>query len=510
MSDSPSKIITSFQERLELDAALRSLGDPADDSELRQRAADIAEKHGAKAIPALIGLLDTTNPQLRGGLGHLSTFLPEDKVVPALSAAARNRGLSSQARMAAVTILERFLGVEPDESMYAGMGAPEEMALQSLREVLGEAQRDRMVLVQYFSQLSLEPPDVQLTMVKAARRLEGADGVETLRLFAQDPSPAVAQEALQGLGMIAVPEAARALQTLIPTLSFEIRPLAERSLQKLRLRGVAVRQADFPLQTCRCLASPVDSQGNQVLWFVVANESGPAFDVLNVWVNPDTGLTAAAGGFEVPAENLPDRHAVGTLLNLAGQPQPLWLEAPFDYGRRRVLAGLSVNAAQNEPTPHAYRLLNPILWRWSAPSPGGGAADLPEPSSDETPALLQHPAMGSWFVQSRQVYLAAEKVLTGNDVPTPEAFAATVQELLAAELAADELKTATVVASLQAMCEWFDIAGDSEYAQLAQAAAQTIAQDPAKHPFLLQLCEIGLRLAMVYLARGMMPEFSSR
>ncbi len=210
------------------------------DTDLRRLAADIAEKYGEKAVPALLGMLDTPNPQLRSGLGHLSTFLPEDKIVPALSAAARNRALPSQARMAAITILERFLNVEPDESMYAGLGAPEEMALHSLRELLVEARSDRMVTLEYFSQLSLEPPDVQITMVKAARRLEGAEGVEILRVFAQDPLTPVAQEALQTLGMIADPSAAAALRSLIPTVSAEIRPQAERSLQKLRLRGVAV------------------------------------------------------------------------------------------------------------------------------------------------------------------------------------------------------------------------------------------------------------------------------
>ena len=46
MSDPSSKIITSFQDRLELDAALRRLGEPLNDTDLRRLAADIAEKYG--------------------------------------------------------------------------------------------------------------------------------------------------------------------------------------------------------------------------------------------------------------------------------------------------------------------------------------------------------------------------------------------------------------------------------------------------------------------------------
>jgi hypothetical protein len=510
MSDSTSKIITSFQERLEIDAALRSLSDSAGDAELRRRAADIAAKFGEKVIPSMLSMLDTGNPQLRGGLGYLATFLPQDKIVAALSATARNRTLPSQTRIAAVTILERFLDVEPDEAMYAGMGAPEEMALNSLRELVTEAKSDRMVVVQYFSQLNEEPPDVQLTMVKAARRLDGTEGVEILRMFAQDPVAPIAQEALQALGMIPDPNAADALHSLIPTLPPETRPLAERSLQKLRLRGVAVGQPGSPPPSCRCLASPVDSQGNQVLWFVVPSDRGPGYDILNVLVNTSTGLTAAAGSYEVAAESLPDPHPAGTLLNLAGQPQPLWLETPFDYGRQRILKALALHATSKNPTPFAYRLLNPLLWRWAAPAVVPAKPDFPTVSADQTPALLQHPAMGAWFAQSRQVYLIAERVLTGNEAPTPEHFVQTVQDLLAVELASEDLRPATLSASLKAMSEWFDLAGDADHAALAQGAAQTIEVEPRNHPLLLQMCEIGLRLAMVYLARGLMPEFSPR
>jgi hypothetical protein len=56
------------------------------------------------------------------------------------------------------------------------------------------------------------------------------------------------------------------------------------------------------------------------------------------------------------------------------------------------------------------------------------------------------------------------------------------------------------------MRDWFVIAGDVEHATLASAAASTIEQDPAHHPLLLHMCEIGLRLAMVNLARGLMPD----
>jgi hypothetical protein len=216
------------------------------------------------------------------------------------------------------------------------------------------------------------------------------------------------------------------------------------------------------------------------------------------------------GTYDVAAESLPDPHPAGTLLNLAGQQQPLWLETPFDYARQRVLRMVALHAASKDPTPLAYRLFNPLLWRWTVPEPAPAVPDFPLVPADQTPALLQHPAMGSWFAQSRQVFLTAERVLTGNEAPTPEHFALTVQELLAAELASEDLRPATLCASLRAMSEWFDLAGDADHATLAQAAARTIEHEPRNHPLLLQMCEIGLRLAMVYLARGLMPELMPR
>jgi hypothetical protein len=362
-----------------------------------------------------------------------------------------------------------------------------------------------MVISQYFEQLSLEPADVQITMAKAARRLEGAEGVDILRIFAQDPLTPVAQEALQALGMITDPSAAAALRSVIPNLPPDTRTQAERSLQKLRLRGVPIAQPAMAPPGCRCLASPADVQSNQVLWFIVPEDNASTCEVLNVLVNAAGGLVAAAGAYGVAEESLPAPQSTGTLLELAGQSQPLWLETPFDYGRRRVVDALLLNTME-QPTPLVYRLLNPMLWRWTTPEPPAPAPDLPAISAEESPALLRHPAMGSWFAHSRQVYLAAETLLTGSQIPTPEHLAQTVQELIQAELAGDYLRPALLRAGLLTMRDWFVIASDVEHAALASAAASTIELDPAHHPLLLHMVEIGLRLAMVNLARGLMPD----
>jgi hypothetical protein len=507
MTDQSPKIITTFQNRLEMDAAVRSLGETSGDWELRQRAVEIAQRYGDKVLPALLAALDTTNPQLRGGLGHLAKRLDKDAAVTALRTAALNRSLSDQARLAAITILERFLEAPIDDAMYAGMAAPEQLALRSLQEVLADAQSDRMVLVEYFRQLGQEPPDVQLTMVRAARLLEGAQGVELFSMFAQEPAQTVALEALQALGMIADPAAAAALQGILPSLPPELHRQAERSLQKLRLRGVPVQTLPPAPTEARCLASPVSGDGYQALWFFLPPTTEGDGDVLEMLISQQQGLLAATGRSGVEAGALPERQTQGTVLQ-GSADQPLLLEASFDYGRRRLLTALPRTWAAEQPTPLPYRLLGSQLWRWAKPEAAGPLPDAPTAGRDDTARLLQHPAMGSWFLQSRAIYARAERVLTGSEAPTHEAFAQMIAETLQEALDSGDLAPAAMRANLEAMAEWFTLAGDVQHTDLAVAAAQTVEEDPANHPLLLLMSELGLRLAMINLARGLLPELS--
>lgn len=505
MSDQSPKIITTFQNRLEMDAAVRSLGETSGDWELRQRAQEIAQRYGDKVLPALLAALDTSNPQLRGGLGHLAKRLDKPVAISALSAAARNRALPDQARLTAVTILERFLEVTPDDAMYAGMAAPEQLALHSLREVLADTQSDPMVLVEYFRQLEAEPPDVQLTMARAARLLEDAQGVELLSMFVQGPTQPAALEALQTLGMIVDPAAAAALQGVTPSLPPELRRQAERALQKLRLRGVAVPALSTPPGEARCLASAINGEGQQMLWFFLPQAGESSGDVLEVLISQQQGIVAAVGRREVEADALPERQTPGALLQ-GGGDQPLLLEAGVDYGRRRLLAVLPRTWAAEQPTPLPYRLLGPQLWRWARPEP---AAPLPETAAagrEDTVKLLQHPAMGAWFLQSRAIYARAEKVLTGSEAPTHEAFAQMIAQTLQEALDSGALSPAALHSSLAAMAEWFTLAGDAQHADLALAAAQTVEEEPVSHPLLLLMSELGLRLALINLTRGLLPE----
>lgn len=504
MTDQSPKIITTFQSRLEINSILRSLGDTTGEFALRRQAKEIVDKYGDQAITPLLALLDTPNPQLRGGLGYVSTLLDRDKIVPALRSAAVNRSLSDQARIAAITILERFLDVEPEPAMYVGMASPEELALQSLREVLVEAQSNRLVLVEYLEQLAQEPPDVLLTMVRSAKRLEGDEGVEVLRLFAQDPYQPAAEEALQALGSRSETAAAIALWALVPTLPPALRSQAERSLQKLRLRGVPLAHAEAPSETMRCLASPPDAQGNQALWFIQPNSSLETNQVLQVLLAGKSGVVQAAGSLAADNAALPaplPRGQVHTGEAADGQRAVLLLEAPVDYGRRRVTAALQRNWMAGQATPLHYRLLNPLLWRWTAPGVAEPAARSVTLVADDV-ELLRHPVLSTWFVLTRKIYQAAEQFLTGAAETTPQEVDTAMRDMVE-DLASNADLMATLSASLLLLAEWLDLAGEQQTANQAHAAAERIVENPSAQPLLAQLSVQGLRLAMMGIARGL-------
>jgi hypothetical protein len=244
-----------------------------------------------------------------------------------------------------------------------------------------------------------------------------------------------------------------------------------------------------------------------MLWFFLPQAGEAGGDVLEVLVSQQQGLVAAAGRRAVEAATLPERQAQGTLLQ-GSADQPLLLEAGFDYGRGRLLAALPRTWAAEQPTPLPYRLFGPQLWRWERPKPADAPPQKAAATREDTIRLMQHPAMGSWFLQSRAIYDRAERVLTGPEAPTHEVFAQMIADTLQEALDSGDLSPAALRVNLDVMAEWFAVAGDAEHAGLALAAAQTVEEDPASHPLLLLMSELGLRLAMINLARGLMPELN--
>ncbi len=492
------KILTGLMERRALDAAIKDLAVITDPAQIAQRAQAIAG-YGPLALNALIAALDTTNAQLRGGLGAAlrALHLPREQVLTALRGAARATDRSVPARLSALTILERFFDDPPDEALLAGLQSSEEAALQSLGELIQAMDQDPLAILEYLAQLGEQPPEVPhmiLQAIPAAPR--NGHLITLLRMFAQDADRRLAEAALEQLGRLRLPASIRALTALAETLPPALAPAATRGVRKLRLSGVTLEGtgevSDTPWYAAdrewRVLLSPVDGDGAQLAWFVGQAPEAERTLVISIVFEDVRGVINAAGAFAVPAADLPPAKPIGSLHHFAVGEQAvplLLLEAPFEVGRRAVRAALALNWASETPPPPAYRLLNLPLWLAPAAE---FAAPVPLPAADPhaVTGLWDHPAFWGWIAPLADA-------LGGAAVRNADAD----RDELVTRLVRGRF-TAGVVAAyqrrLRRMAEWLVLAGDVAAAGAAQASADQLgAEPPEASPFLRRLIEIRLQ-----------------
>ncbi len=512
-----SKILTGLLERRALEAAIGELAEISDPALLAERAASIAQQ-GNAALPALLAALDTDDPQLRGGLGQVAVHLPREQVVAALRGAARAQDSSPQARLTALTILERFFDEPPDEAVLAGLQNSDEIALGSLGELVRAMTQDPMAILEYLAQLAAQPPDVQRMILSAVPVAPSSPHLITLlRMLAQDSDPRLASDALEQLGRIRTPGAARALTALAATLPPSLAPLATRGVRKLRLSGalptgddVADRPWVVPDRRWRVLMSPVDGAGAQFLWFIGHTPEEEQAVVLSVVTEDAHGLTSASGSLNIGLAELPSARPVGNLHHLAVGRRSiplLLLEAPIEAGRRALQGALERNWESGAPTPLAYRLLNlPI---WLAESSGAAAPYMAEPSretadeadgagavdSQDTAGLLDHPAFWGWAwpPDDESIRVAGR----GADAERSALVTRLVQSRF----------TPAIVSSyqrrLRRMAEWLALTGDAPAAALARMAGdQSAVLRPEDAPFFRRLVDIGLQAEFTFTSKS--------
>jgi hypothetical protein len=467
---------------------------------------------GSQVIPAIIGNLHRADPQLLTAIGTVATLLDKQEMASALREMVRQPQCTDRSRISAMTIWERYLGLPLDDELLGSLEDPEGVAISSLEDVLEQAAQNPAVLIEYVQGLDQQEPDVVLSVARALQSMgygpdpaENARVIEPLRLMAQDVREEIAAEALRVLGTIRRPEAARALQTLIPTSSPALRPLAERLLRKQRFAGVMVSALPLPDPEWRVLLGTVDGLGQQSVWFILGDRKTAKTHFLNVLLNDRAGAVEAAGRTGLLALMLPPRKSEGHIHDMSlpdGSGAMLMLEASFDLGRRLVLEALARNRETQIPVAAPLRLLSPWLW-------GVAGADalppraLPEgPSVDRNPAehrvlqpverLLAHPAFSSWMLRSQAIQQAAEEALQhpGWD---PEVWV----KRLAAELFSQPVVAHLFHARLVAMSEWLLLAGDENSSRLALAAAEALVQgEPEGQAFVHALIRRDLRLAL--------------
>jgi len=482
------KIITKLHERRQIEAELRQMRTARSEQELMQRARRIASS-GSQVIPTIVHSLDQADEQMVAAMGLVATLLDRNEVVDALRRAVLHPRRTDQGRVAALTILERFLGLPPDDELLGSLENPESVALTALEEVLRRAEHAPTVLIDYIQGLDRQEPDVVLAVVRALQKKRETSCVEPLRMMAQDVRAEIAAAALEALGKFRVPEAAWALQTLIPIVHPELRPLAERMLRKLRFAGVAVREPVSADPSLRALIGPPNGYGRQTVWFILPYE-GTQSRFLHVQLDDRVGAGEAKAYERISPLMLPLRQPLGVVHYVRSPDRQgilLMVEAPFDVGRRLVRQALHLNRQTQIPVSPVLRLLSPWLWEI------GGADALPAPSLPEpgddwqamvglSDRLLLHPALSDWT-------LGAKMALQSMDFSRYQRRSgAALVRRLADDLLAEEPIRRVIRRRLLALSEWLLLAGDADLSRLALATAQAIVREPPRRiPFVLAL-----------------------
>jgi len=490
------KIITKLRDRRQIEADLRKMLTASSDLEFRRQAQKIAS-HGSQVIPTIVGNLARADGRMLAAMGTVATFLNHDEIVNALRRAVLQPHQTDRSRLGAMTILERFLGQPPDDDLLASLSNPEGEAVASLEEILDQVEANPSALIQYIEELDRQEPDVVLTVASSLRDMgtstasveRGQRAVEVLRMMSQDVRDEIAAEALHSLGIIRLPEAAHALQTLIPITVPALQPLAERLLRKLQFSGVEVNPLPGPDPAWRALISPVNGLGQRSIWFIQENRSTAHAQILNVLLSDRAGAVEAVGHTQVPVPLLPPRRPLGHLHDIAlpdGSGAILMLEGSFDLGRRLVVEALPLNWETQIPVAGPLRLLSPWLWGYA------GADSLPSrvlpklSAEDKTLVatsgrLLEHPAFVTWSARSEATFRAAEEALRH-----PGWKLDVWVNRLTSELFAVPLVVQMISDRLVDMSEWLLLADDEPWARLALVAAEAILEDPLQEQPLLR------------------------
>lgn len=505
--------IINFQQRRQLEEALARLAHIESEAQLREAVRQIAHTFPADVVtPALLRWLDTPDSQLRGGLGHLAALLPHEAITAALRNFAGDRRNAPVARMTAMTIAQRHLGVEFSATLVGDLSHSDDAAFQSLLDAISEGKRNRHVLLEYVMQMRELGEEVAFLVLDALQRTAPGDRVELLRLIAQDSRPAIASAALAALAALSATDAgvqaARALHTLSFTTPPDLAHAAERSARKLGMAGH--RHTPASPSGWRALLSPAEPNGNQTIWIVQDPQpEATTCALLGFTVHLGVGIVHFFGSETIDASVLPKRHALGEMFAVQEDNgrHAVLLEAPFDYGRWLVLSALRAQLALSppRPTPGEYQLYNDLLWQfaepqleaplalqWAAPSPDAALPDA-ETLTAATVALFAHPVMADWAYAGGAILQATPAPAR----PDPALPVAELVPILLREIARWPESSAlspTLERALRAQAAWLQLAGETATAAHARLLAAAMPTLPiAQNPVLAQMLTAGLQ-----------------
>jgi hypothetical protein len=522
---SSGKVITTLRERWQIDQEIQAMLQVRSQQEFADRARRVAAC-GDQVIPVLLRRLDHADAQTLSALGVISSLYPQrEQILNKLYGAAADLDRPDRGRVSAMLILERFLDQEPDPYLISTLDDPQFMAVESIKEMIREGERDPRMLLEYTRTLAGQPLETIEGVIQTLIEVGQERAVPALCLLAQDDQDALGEAALLALGRLHHPQVARGLQSILPLLSAERRALGERSLLKLRLKQVPVHPLLPVDSSWRALVSPIDGEGSQIVWFIGQPDEQGLCRFAGFSINDDEGIRQVYGHVDVPADTLPKRRLPGHVHNVTlqegsrgeGRRSPdgmargsgmllHMLETDFDYGRYLVREGQARNEQQGRPVPVEYRLFGPWLWqyddaqvrssRWKGVGStgltgSGGSAE----SLAETARLLSHPVFRGWVAYGESVLEYAIAALRPSPLIIGSGRGDSPATLALSYF--DRAMIERVRSRLTTMSEWLVRAGDMRTARLAILTAETLAMvSPAEHPFTRAMIELGLRAAI--------------
>jgi hypothetical protein len=533
MTFGSGKVITTLQDRWRIDQDIQEMLHVRSQQEFTDRARSVAAR-GEQVIPVLLRRLDDADARTLSALGVISSLYPErEQILNKLYGAAADLERPDRGRVSAMLILERFLDQETDPYLIATLDDPQFMAIESIKEMIHDGERDPRMLIEYTRNLADQDEETIRGVIDTLVAVGEERAVPALCLLAQHDQDALGVAALHALGRLHHPEAARGLQSILSLLSPDRRILGDRSLLKLRLKQVPIDPLPPVDGTWRALVSPMDGEGSQVIWFIKDPDEQGLCRFMGFSINDLEGIRQVYGHVDVPADTLPERRQRGRVHNVAlpsGSPDDEqehapsqgagdgrlllhMLETEFDYGRRLVREGQAHNAETDRPVPVEYRLFGSWLWqyddahleasRWQAPGPVslfGPTASNAMHSLTETADLLAHPAFRGWVAYGDAVLQYAMSLMRRAPLTVRSQGSSELSTLILSYYNREMI--GRLRNRLTAMSEWLWRAGDVRAGSLAGLAAETLEiTSPTEHPFTRGMVELGLRAVIAQLRR---------
>ena len=508
-----ANVITTLRERLELEQQIDDLLGLESEQAFLEQAHRIAENN-AHVIPVILSNLAEADPRKLNVLGVIASIYPNhQEILNKLYETAADGERTDRERVSAMLILERFLDEDPDPYLLQTLDNPRAVAIESVKDLLAASEREPAVLIDYTRALSEQTIEAVYGVIDTLIEIGQERAVPVLQMLAQVENDAIADAALLTLGRIRHPMAVQGLQSLIPQLAPARRVLGERSLRKLQFSGVPVEPKPAADPAWRALVSPIDGQGQQVVWFIHDPDPSGRCSFVGVALNDRQGIVQAYGNPNVPASALPDRERPGylhrvpmQLAGMSGEQDPnarsifYMIESELDFGRRIVGQAQAQSFALDRALPISYRLLGPQIWRYDTATIASSREDPPAPVQtidlvQQTASLPYHPFFQGWFVggpDAAEIAGIMSGLIISQDREVSRAWAAKL-----AERTCNKETLEQIAERLRAMSEWLWRAEQISLVELSTTAANTITEmPPDRHPLIVSMAELGLNIML--------------